>query len=104
MKIPIFRKGQWIEYETPREVPSGWLPHHSFQAASVFATARSLGYAPNEAASLAEVYVFKQIFEGIQYDASFESKLQTLFNHEEITSDPTKLRKTETYEGKIQED
>lgn len=89
MKIPIFRNGTWIEYEPPRELPSGWQPAHSYIAASVFATARAKGYSPTAAASLAEMYVFKQIFEGIVYDRIFESQLQELFNHVETASAPT---------------
>jgi hypothetical protein len=85
MKIPIFRKGKWISYEIPRELPSGWQPFHSYQAASVFATAHDMGYSPKASASLAELYIFKQIYEGIVYDAKFESDLQAVLNHEETT-------------------
>lgn len=102
MKIPVFRKGQWIEYEPPREVPGGWQTKHSFQAASIFATARSKGYVPKEAASLAEMYMFKQLFPGIQYDSKFESKLERVVNLEETTLDPIKSEKTETCEQRIQ--
>ena len=102
MKIPVFRSGQWMEYEAPREVPGGWQTKHSFQAASAFATARSQGYSPKEAASLAEMIIFKQLFPGIQYDTKFESKLQRLINLEEITLTPRELEKTGTYEGKNQ--
>jgi hypothetical protein len=104
MKIPVFRKGEWIEYEPPREVPGGWQKQHSFQAASIFASARSKGSSPKEAACLAEMYIFKQLFPGIQYDTKFESKLEMLFNHEEIASDPTKSGKIEMYEQKTQQD
>jgi hypothetical protein len=102
MKIPVFRKGQWVDYEAPREVPGGWQKTHSFQAASIFATARSNGYAPKEAASLAEMYIFKQIFPGIQYDTKFESKLERVVNLEETTLDPIKSEKTEMCEQRIQ--
>ncbi len=90
MKIPVFRKGQWVEYEPPRELPGGWQQTHSFQAASVFATARSQGLQPKEAASIAEMVIFKQLFPGIQYDKKFESKLERIVNLEEITLTPTK--------------
>lgn len=102
MKIPVFRKGHWVEYEPPREVPSGWQPFHSYQAASLFATAHTLGYSPKASASLAEMYIFKQIFEGIVYDTKFESQLQALLNHEETTLSPTKSGKKETCEQKNQ--
>lgn len=98
MKIPVFRKGQWIEYEPPREVPGGWQPKHSFQAASFYATARSQGYTPKESASLAEMSIFKQLFPGIQYDQRFESKLQRLVNLEEITLAPRESEKTKMCE------
>lgn len=104
MKIPIFRKGNWMEYEVPREVPPGWKPSHNYMAASVFATAHALGNNPKESAALAEMYVFKQIFEGLVYDSKFESKLTMILNHEEITSDPTKSRKREPCEEKSQEE
>lgn len=83
MKISVFRKGQWIEYEAPREVPSGWQPSHSYQAASLYATARGLGYDPKTSAALAEMYIFKQIFEGISYDAKYETQLESVLNHGE---------------------
>jgi hypothetical protein len=102
MKIPIFRKGQWIEYEPPRELPSGWQPFHSYQAASLYATAHVLGHSPKASASLAEVYIFKQIFEGIVYDTKFESELESVLNHEETTLDPTRVEKREMCEQKIQ--
>lgn len=102
MKIPVFRKGKWIEYEAPRETPAGWLPQHTYQAASVYATAHSLGNGPKESASMAEMYVFKQIFEGILYDPKFESKLSTILNHEEITSNPTEQGKINQCEEKSQ--
>jgi hypothetical protein len=102
MKIPVFRKGQWMEYEPPRELPGGWQTKHSFQAASFFATACSQGYTSKEAASLAEMSIFKQLFPGIQYDAKFESKLQRLVNLEEITLSPIESEKTEMYEEKNQ--
>ena len=88
MKIPVFRNGTWIDYEPPRELPSGWQPSHSYQAASLFATALAKGYSPTAAASLAEMYIFKQIFEGIVYDTKFEGQLQSVLNHVETTSNP----------------
>ena len=90
MKIPVFRNGTWIEYEPPREVPSGWQPFHSYQAASLYATAHTLGYSATVSASLAEMYIFKQIFEGIEYERKMEADLQSLLNHAETTLAPTK--------------
>ncbi len=81
MKIPVFRKGEWIEYDVSYERPSGWQPSHSYQAASIFATAHSLGYSPKESASFAEMYIFKQLFEGIVYDRKLESDLDRILNH-----------------------
>jgi len=85
MKIPVFRKGKWIEYESPREVPSGWQPFHSYQAASIFASAHAKGYSAKASTSLAEMYIFKQIFAGIVYDAKLESQLESVVNHEGTT-------------------
>jgi hypothetical protein len=102
MKIPVFRKGTWIEYEPPREVPSGWQSFHSYQAASIFATAHALGYSVKASASLAEICIFKQIFEGIVYDSKLEAQLQAVLNHGGTASDPIEPEKREMCEQKIQ--
>ena len=98
MTIPIFRKGQWVNYDPPRELPPGWQDHHTYQAASVFATAHSLGHGLKESAALAEMYIFKQIFSGLCYDMKYETILKQILNHEETTSVPIKSERTETYE------
>ena len=89
MKISVFRNGKWIDYEQPREVPSGWQPFHSYQAASLYATAHTLGYSPTASTALAEMYVMKQIFEGMVYETKYEEQLQALLNHVETASNPT---------------
>lgn len=104
MKIPVFRNGNWIEYEPPREVPSGWQPFHSYQAASIYATAHAYGYSAKASASLAEICIFKQIFEGIVYDSKLESQLEALLNHGGTTSDPIESEKRGMCEQKIQQD
>jgi hypothetical protein len=71
-----------------------------FKQVVYFASASSKGSTPKESALLAEMYIFKQLFPGIQYDSKFESKLEMLFNPEEITSDPTKSGKIEMYAAK----
>lgn len=83
MEISVFRKGEWIVYTIPKELPSGWQSNHSYQAASLYASAKIQGYPPLVSASIAELYIFKQLFEGILYDAKFESLLQTVLNHVE---------------------
>ncbi len=78
MEIPVFRNGQWISYTPPEEPPVGWSDSHSFQAASVFATAQSRGYSTKDSVAFAEMFVFKQIFEGLVYDSRLEKELEKL--------------------------
>ena len=78
MEIPVFRKGVWYTYRVKPDVPGGWLSRHSYQAASLYATAQSCGYSPQESEVLAEMYIFKQIFEGLQYNKEQEAKLTSL--------------------------
>lgn len=78
MEIPVFRKGVWYSYHVKDDVPSGWLSRHSYQAASLYATAQSRGYSKEMAESLAEMYIFKQIFEGLQYQKQQEEELKAL--------------------------
>ncbi len=78
MEIPVFRKGVWYTYRVKPDVPAGWQRHHSYQAAALFATAQSRGYSPLESVALSDMYIFKQIFQGLQYNKEQEEKLQSL--------------------------
>lgn len=78
MEIPVFRKGVWYSYRVKQDIPCGWLSHHSYQAASFYATAQSRGYSHEMSEALAEMYIFKQIFEGLQYQQEKEEALRSL--------------------------
>jgi hypothetical protein len=78
MEIPVFRNGQWISYTPPQELPVGWSQTHSFQAASIFATAQSRGYSTRDSDAFAEMFIFKQIFDGLIYDSRLEKELDQL--------------------------
>ena len=82
--LQVFRGGAWIQYpvlytQTHGEI-AGWQKKHEFQAASLYATALSKGYSPLESNAFAEMYVFKQIHEGIKYDKKKEAQLQELLS------------------------
>ena len=82
--LQVFRSGAWIQYplmysQTHSEI-AGWNKKHEFQAASVYATALSKGYSPLESNAFAEMYVFKQIYEGIKYDTKKEAQLKELLS------------------------
>ena len=77
MEIPVIRNNTVYIYRVRPDVPAGWLPNHSFQAASLYATLCSKGVSSSEAAALAELYIFKHLFEGIQFDTSLEAKVQS---------------------------
>lgn len=82
--LSVFRNGAWIQYpimyvQEHRDIP-GWQKRHDFQAASVYATALSKGYSPLESNAFAEIYVFKEIYEGITYDKKKEAQLEKLLS------------------------
>jgi hypothetical protein len=75
--IPTFRKGSWIEYSVPQDVARHWNKVMKLQAASIYATAVSKGISPSQSAVLAECYVNKQMYPGLQYNKSIEDQLQS---------------------------
>ena len=80
----VFRGGAWIQYplihtQAHNEL-MGWQKKHEFQAASLYSTALSKGYSPLESNAFAEMYIFKQIHEGIQYDKRREAQLKELLS------------------------
>ena len=82
--LQVFRGGAWIQYpimysQTHGEF-AGWQKKHEFQASSLYATALSRGYTPLESNAFAEMYVFKQIHEGIKYDKKKEAQLKDLLS------------------------
>lgn len=81
--VPVFRQGAWIHYPLPSTVNALWSQEHIFKAASLYATALSQGYSPDESAMLAEAYVNKLIFTGIQYNRSLESRLAQIMDRAE---------------------
>jgi len=82
--LHVFRSGAWIQYpilhtQEHKHIP-GWQPKHEFQAASIYATALSKGHSPLESNALAEMYVFKEIYDGLTYDKKKEAQLAKLLS------------------------
>ena len=82
--LSVFRSGVWIQYpiiytQVHKDIP-GWQKKHDFQAASLYATALSKGHSPLESNALAEMYVFKEIYEGITYIKKKEAQLRKLLS------------------------
>ena len=78
MNIPVFRKGLWLSYSVPADVESCWTKRMKFQAASLYATAITKGYSAQDAGIYAEMWVNKQLYEGLVYDAKQEDILKSL--------------------------
>jgi hypothetical protein len=74
--IPVFSNGRWISYSPPSDV--FWSRNWNLQAASLYAAALQKGYSEKEAAQLAEMYVSKQLYTGLQYSKRFEDQLKAL--------------------------
>ena len=85
MSIPVFRKGSWIQYPIPAVVDPLWSKKHLFRAASFYATALSQGYSPSESASLAESFVHKEAYPGLEFPRHVERKLQAIKDRVETT-------------------
>ena len=82
--LHVFRGGAWIQYpliytQTHGEL-MGWQKKHEYQAASLYATALSKGYTSLESNAFAEVYILKQIHEGMTYDKKKEAQLKELLS------------------------
>lgn len=82
--LHIFRGGAWIQYpliytQTHGEL-MGWQKKHEYQAASLYATALSKGYTSLESNAFAEMYILKQIHEGMTYDKKKEAQLKELLS------------------------
>ena len=73
MRIPVFSNGRWISYELPFDVR--WSANWNLQAASVYAAALEKGFPEKEASALAEMYVNKQLYKGLQYSQKIEDQL-----------------------------
>ncbi len=78
MSIPVFRKGSWIQYPIPSSIDPLWSKKHLFRAASFYATALSQGYSPSESAVLAESFVHKEVYPGLQFSRQLERKLELI--------------------------
>ena len=83
--IPVFRKGQWIEYSVPVCLDPLWSKADLYQAAAFYGTAVSQGYSPSESAALAEAYIMKKIYSGLEYPLMLESKLKKIMGRVETT-------------------
>ena len=82
--LHVFRGGAWIQYpliytQTHSEL-MGWQKKHEYQAASLYATALSKGYTSLESNAFAEMYILKQIHEGMTYDKKKEAQLKELLS------------------------
>jgi len=75
--VPVFSRGQWITYKG-NEDPM-WSYAHQLQAASVYATALSKGYKPEESEELAVAFVNKTVYKGVVYMKPLEEKLMDLW-------------------------
>ena len=83
--IPVFRKAQWIIYMLPDPIDPLWNKEHCFQAASFYATALDQGYNPSESDALAQAFIMKKVYSGLQYPEGIESKLKTIMDRVETT-------------------
>lgn len=81
--IPVFRKGQWIQYTVP--LSCNWSREQMLRAASAYATALEKGYSEQESQNLSEILINKELYPGIQYSEFIEKKCKALMDHEEIT-------------------
>jgi hypothetical protein len=81
--IPVFRKGQWIQYTVPNSMDPLWSQADLYQAAAFYGTAVSQGYSPSESAALAEAYSMKKIYSGLEYPSLLESKLKKIMDRAE---------------------
>ena len=80
MSIPVFRKGSWIQYPLPPVVDPLWSQQHLFRAASFYATALSKGFSTLESASLAECFIHKEVYPGLQFSRQIEGRLQAIMD------------------------
>ncbi len=74
--VPVFSNGRWISYPLPSDVV--WSSNWNLQAASLYAAALAKGHSEKEAAQLAEMYVSKQMYKGLQFPKRFEDQLKDL--------------------------
>ena len=77
-----YRKGKWIEY-SPRIVvleDARWSHEQRKIAGAVYATAISRGHSVEKAHTLAEAYVFQQIYGGLKYSKELEEELKMIMD------------------------
>lgn len=75
-----FRGGTWIEYK-PRQVVQDdprWTQSLQKKAGALYATAFRKGYSDEKAHTLAEAYIFQQMYEGLRYSNELEDQLKEL--------------------------
>jgi hypothetical protein len=74
----FFRNGTWIEYK-PRQVVQEdprWTPSLQKKAGAFYATAITKRYSEEKAHTLAEAYIFQQMYEGLRYSNQLEDELK----------------------------
>jgi hypothetical protein len=81
--IPVFRSGKWIQYSMPLPKDPMWNKKHVMRAASFYATACEQGYSQKEAEILAELFINKEVYEGLVYDKRNEAKLKQIMDRVE---------------------
>ena len=83
MSIPVFRKGTWILYPVPPQQDALWNKSHLLKAASFYALALSQGVSSEESAILAECFVNKEVYPGLNYNARLQRKLELIMSRVE---------------------
>lgn len=78
MSVPVFRNKSWVQYKGPVVTDPLWSQSDLLRAASFYATAVSQGFPTNEAAFLAECFVHKEVYPGLQYSRPIERRLQQI--------------------------
>lgn len=83
VSIPIFRNGVWLQYPIPPVLDPLWSQTDLLRAASFYATAVSQGISTNDAASLAECFVHREVYPTLQYPRAIDIKLQRIMGRVE---------------------
>ena len=77
-----FRGGNWIEYK-PRQVvldDPRWTTSLQKKAGAIYATALTKKCSEEKAHTLAEAYIFQQMYEGLRYSKELEEELKRLMD------------------------
>ena len=77
-----FRAGKWIEYKSREVVKDDprWTPSLQKKAGALYATAITKKFSEQKAHTLAEAYIFQQMYEGLRYSKELEQELKMLMD------------------------